>query len=48
VSAEIRITRVTKHAGALLSKRIFCGEDGRPQSDGSRAPWRTGPRCASV
>ena len=35
MSAEIRITRVTKHAGALLSKRIFCGEDGRPQSDGS-------------
>ena len=35
MSAEIRLTRVKKHAGALLCKRISAGEDGRPHSDGS-------------
>lgn len=35
VGAEIRLTRVKKQGGALLCKRIFLGENGRPQSDGS-------------
>jgi hypothetical protein len=35
VSAEIHLTRVRKHGGAPLSKRISLGEDGRPVSDGS-------------
>src|SRR3954462_4833755 len=32
---EIRLTRVRKEGGALLSKRIFAGEHGGPVSDGS-------------
>ena len=35
MDAEIRLTRVKKHGGALLCKRICLGEDGRPVSDGS-------------
>ena len=35
MSAEIRLTRVKKHGGALLCKRIFADENGRVQSDGS-------------
>ena len=35
MNGEIRVTRVKKHGGALLCKRIFPGEDGRVQSDGS-------------
>ena len=35
MSEEIRLTRVKKHDGALLCKRIFVDKNGRVQSDGS-------------
>ena len=35
MTADVRLTRIKKHGGALLCKRIVLGEDGRPKSDGS-------------
>ena len=35
MTGEIRLTRVAKHGGALLGKRIVADENGSPVSDGS-------------